>query len=499
MKKIVLLALVLVLLSTAVFVGFMRPVVAQGTIYIKADGSVEGTVKIQRDGNVYTFIDNIFNQSIVVERDNIVVDGGGYIVQGTGSGNGINLAGRSNVTIKNMAIKNFDYGIFTHFSSNNVISGNIITANNARGIWLQESSSNIISGNIITSNSGLGIAISDSEHNEILDNTLSNNGHGIWLLQSCNNLIDGNNACYNGQGISMDSFSNNNTIANNVANNNSWGGILLSNNCSNNVVTDNVVSYNGQTGVMIAPYSCGNVISGNTLVGNTCGIGFWGNSSNNAIYHNNFVNNAERAGSMNSTNVWDGGYPSGGNYWSDYAGVDLYSGLYQNETGSDGIGDTSHVIDANNTDRYPLMGPINFFKAGTWDKTTYYVDTVTNSTVSDFYFNEDNKLISFNVTGTDDTVGFCRITIPNELLWCDNPEQWEVWVNNTLTENRKIMEDTNYTYIYFTYNQSTQNVEVIGVHVIPEFPTWTSMLLILILLTVAIAIYKRRLLKTQIH
>jgi len=32
--------------------------------------------------------------------------------------------------------------------------------------------------------------------------------------------------------------------------------------------------------------------------------------------------------------------------------------------------------------------------------------------------------------------------------------------------------------------------------VIPEFPTWTSMLLILIALTAAIAIYKRRQLKT---
>ena len=35
--------------------------------------------------------------------------------------------------------------------------------------------------------------------------------------------------------------------------------------------------------------------------------------------------------------------------------------------------------------------------------------------------------------------------------------------------------------------------------VIPEFPTWTSMLLILIVLTFAIAIYKRRLIKTPIH
>jgi len=58
-----------------------------------------------------------------------------------------------------------------------------------------------------------------------------------------------------------------------------------------------------------------------------------------------------------STNIWDDGYPSGGNYWSDYNGTDLFSGPYQNITGSDGIGDTPYVIDENNRDRYPLMKP----------------------------------------------------------------------------------------------------------------------------------------------
>jgi hypothetical protein len=55
--------------------------------------------------------------------------------------------------------------------------------------------------------------------------------------------------------------------------------------------------------------------------------------------------------------VWDDGYPSGGNYWSDYAGIDVFSGPYQNITSYDGIGDTPYIIDANNTDRYPLMNP----------------------------------------------------------------------------------------------------------------------------------------------
>ena len=54
-------------------------------------------------------------------------------------------------------------------------------------------------------------------------------------------------------------------------------------------------------------------------------------------------------------NVWDDGYPSGRNYWSDYNGMDEKSGPNQDLPGSDGIGDTPYVIDENNQDRYPLM------------------------------------------------------------------------------------------------------------------------------------------------
>ncbi|MCD6263682.1 hypothetical protein J7L60_04670 [Candidatus Bathyarchaeota archaeon] len=55
------------------------------------------------------------------------------------------------------------------------------------------------------------------------------------------------------------------------------------------------------------------------------------------------------------TNRFDNGYPNGGNYWSNYNGTDSYSGPYQNETGSDGIGDTPYPIQTSNEDSYPFM------------------------------------------------------------------------------------------------------------------------------------------------
>jgi hypothetical protein len=75
------------------------------------------------------------------------------------------------------------------------------------------------------------------------------------------------------------------------------------------------------------------------------------------VIHNSFAENVVQVQSEGTLNVWDGNYPSGGNYWSDYSGVDLYSGSYQNETGSDGIGDTPYVINDCNQDNYPLMNP----------------------------------------------------------------------------------------------------------------------------------------------
>ena len=56
-----------------------------------------------------------------MERDNIVVDGAGYTLQGTGSGTGIDVTGRSNVTINNTKIKIFDWGVNLYSSSNNSI------------------------------------------------------------------------------------------------------------------------------------------------------------------------------------------------------------------------------------------------------------------------------------------------------------------------------------------------------------------------------------------
>jgi parallel beta-helix repeat protein len=401
----------------------VQPAKAQsGTIYINPNGSISSPVpaNITNSGNVtYTFTGNNY-LPIVVDRSNIVIDGNGCVLQGNSpkpgseeNGRGIDLSFSDNVTVKNVQIENFFDGIYLCHSSNETISGNNITANTWEGISLQDSSNNTISGNVITNNTSDGI--------------------GLWYFSDYTNTICGNSIENNTDGIIDQS--------------------------SNIIISDNKIAYN-QIGLCLND-SLNNTIIGNTATANGYGISLQ-YSSNNNVFHNNFVGNVVQVSvdSWSVGNIWDKGYPSAGNYWSNYNGTDLYSGQYQNVTGSDGIGDTPYKINANNTDRYPLMGPFHTFSVGTWDGVAYSVDIVSNSSISDLSFNATARTLSFNVTGPSGTVGFCRIAIPKKLMWCNTNDQWKVTVNGTLISERTITTDANYTYIYFTYHCSTETVQI---------------------------------------
>jgi len=200
--------LMLILCSILLIIPNIGTVKASETIYIRADGTVEGTDKFQRDGNVYTFTDNIVNQSIVVEKDNIVVDGAGYTLQGDGTIESIWLENRCNVTIRNMQITHFGAGIkIMGNCENNAIIGNNITnighETAANGIWVTfGASNNTISGNNITNNY-VGIFVYMGGDNIISENYITSNGLGIWIAGGSNRIIR-NDITNNGVGVSVD-------------------------------------------------------------------------------------------------------------------------------------------------------------------------------------------------------------------------------------------------------------------------------------------------------
>lgn len=131
--------LALVLLLTLIALGFriIDFAVAQdhATIIIKNDGSLVGTDKIQRAGDVYVFTGNI-SGNIKVQKSNITIDGASFTLNAN-NGTGIEISSEANrhpseldvwnVTVKNLRITNFHIGIECKFGGNHTFYGNYIS------------------------------------------------------------------------------------------------------------------------------------------------------------------------------------------------------------------------------------------------------------------------------------------------------------------------------------------------------------------------------------
>jgi parallel beta-helix repeat protein len=356
-------ALISLLLFSAMFgvqfvnlaaANFLPPPPNLPSIYIRSDGTVNPLAAIQRIGEVYTFTGNIADHTLEIQRDNIVVDGAGYTLQGNTSGNGIKLTNRSGVTIKNLELKQFRTCINIISSSNIIITGNTIT-NNENAITLHSSMNNQIEGNKITGNHVAILLYNASNHNSIIGNSMTDNGNGIWSEFNPNpsnyNNIIGNNISENTKfGILLRSSSNDLVEGNNIENNED--GIFLSgSSCQYNTIVDNNIANNNH-GIYIGGDPKHNNITKNNIANNGKGIHV-SQSSTNIFYQNNFIDNTIQIydtidefpdSASPSENIWNDGVT--GNYWSDYTGVD---------SNGDGIGDTPYIIDANNQDHYPLV------------------------------------------------------------------------------------------------------------------------------------------------
>jgi len=269
------------------------------------------------------------------------------------------LANCTDVDVKNLQVNNTDVGIEVAFSRNITIINNNFCSNDWGGIYLYSSSNNNITNNNVLNN-GYGIYfMSSSNNNTITDNNVSwNYKHGIFLWISSNdNIITNNNVSNNEGGIYLIGSSLNNIIINNNVNSNKGDGIYLYTS-SDNVITNNNVSYNDY-GIRFDSLNTNNMIINNYVTSNNWYGIYLFSSSNNMIYHNNIIDNVNQAFDNTDDNVWNDIYPSGGNYWSDWALPDVLSGPNQDIPSNDGIVDSPYFIDADSIDYYPLMYPFD--------------------------------------------------------------------------------------------------------------------------------------------
>lgn len=389
----------------------IKPVKAQPTIIIVPDDypTIQGAINAASDGDTVFVRNGTYYENVTVDkslsligesRKTTIIDGGKKGIVANIVANSVVLTG---FTIKNSGLYYPNSSICLNGANFINITDNIIEQSNY-GILLLSSNNITINANQIADNLGHGIVLNNSYNTTIKENNLTgNNAEAINLFQAGTNYISKNSFLNNAAAIWMDQSSNNVFSNNNIQNcTASYMYVVGWANSEGNWFVDNDINNFDRTCQGLVLYNCNeSLIRGNNI--DNCAYGLYLSSSNrNRIYHNNVVNDTLQAYIFETSinNGWDDGYPYGGNYWSDYNGTDVYSGSYQNLTGSDGIGDTPYVIDANNTDHYPLMNPWSphdIAVTNVWPSKTV-VGQGYNLIVNAPVFNLGDYTETFNVT-----------------------------------------------------------------------------------------------------
>jgi len=454
MKVAATFALILVLSFTLVALPEIRTVKAESTIYIRADGSVEGTDKIQGDGNVYTFTDNLsiseFDNGmygIVVERSNIVVDGADYTLQGSASW-GLYVSTKNNVIIKNINIKSFSHDIYLNQSWDITIEKNTIFGCRW-GIHLVDSNDSSIIGNTLVNNR-MGIMFEQSSTNILRNNHMSNNTCNFWVQPEgyvndvdASNTVDGKPIYYwieqhdktvpsdaghialiNCTGITVQ---NANLI-------NNGQGILLAYTRNSRIVKNTVA--NNTFGVALF-HSSNNTIDGNTITNHNRGI-WLDDSSNNNLISGNYLTKNERAISEGYQEPSIGNIVSGNNITANTNGILLFS----NNTISDNIITTNTYIGIQ-----PVGGSCTIIGNNVTSNRVGIYITSSNNVLRDNRMdnNEENFCV---MGGLDNDVDSSNLV---------NGKPMYYWVNE---RNKVVPYDAGYVALVKCTNITVQNLNL---------------------------------------
>jgi len=261
------------------------------------------------------------------------------------------------------------------------------------GIYISGSSEVSLQSNTVNSNNGPGIHVVSSTDVDLLQNKATNNDDGILIEKCSDAIIRANNAsqndkvgihitggsdntisgseCYNNdkQGIAIESSPNAVVIRNEVVKNKD-SGILISKSTdpqifcnwidnnkeeglsifkSNNAeMTSNYISNSDSSGVLITG-STGCVFFNNLNELNGAAISLE-DSTGNSFFYNYFNNTVDVILDNSPSNAWD--KYRYGNIWLNPTGTGFSQ--ITPDTNQDSICDEPYVLDATNTDNYPV-------------------------------------------------------------------------------------------------------------------------------------------------
>ena len=287
------------------------------TIYIREDGSITGTDKIYRHGNMYIFIEDINTgdspYGISIEKNNIFVDGRGHTLQGnyntSQTSSGISIMGvhlrASHVTINNLNIENYRCGIQQNDVSNNYITNNRITYCNL-GISFSDSPNNVLESNKLENNvQHLRITVDKlAQYNNDIDTSNTVDGKPIyyWLQKSgstlplhaglvflidCKRITIQNLNLSSGQNILLHSTTDSTIQNNTLIGNGEYTGIHLLDSTEIQIIGNTIKS---QSNGIHLQNSLSNHIEQNQIVKNAIGIEIE-TANNNEITNNTFSQN----------------------------------------------------------------------------------------------------------------------------------------------------------------------------------------------------------------
>ena len=496
--------------------NFMPVPTPQPAFTIRSDGSVDPpTAPIQRNGEIYTLTDDIIGYTIAVERDNAVLDGGGYMLQGNGNSTGVFVKNQNGITVRNMEIRNHLYGIrlltdvyIDEATGNHIVSGNNITNNNY-GIHLSYSSNNILKNNQMNNNrrslhvtySPLGDDVSSFVNNIDTSNTidgkpvyywinqqnkavppdagyvglincknilvqnldLTNNSHGVMLVSTTNSTVTSNNITNNGgYGIYFYKSSSNSISENSITNNTNHGIYLYKS--SSNIISGNTITENDQDGIHLLD-SSHNSMNGNIISLNNEGIHVYSGGTDNRIVENTITENNEYGVSLN----WANNY----NFVSENYIAENGKGIFVKETSNNRI--IGNMLKEHN-------GWALRFEGGQRANLichNYFID------------NKVGEYLQVSIPGLWEP-GVWEPGNPN--VW-DDGEKGNYWSDYvTRYSNATEIEGTGIGDTPFTINPNNiDHYPIMQDNVIAEFPTWTPMLLTFAALAVALVLYKQRL------
>jgi para-nitrobenzyl esterase len=210
------------------------------------------------------------DNGLVVGADHIKVDLNGHTITGAGASAGINIIGRTDVSIFGGTIRNFGAGVVTNTSTGIVIKRNEFVEN-VDGIDLQAGSGGItIRHNNFRDNRSRGIMIRGaSTHHLIRKNTFTHDRVGILVFAGADN-----------------------TVRDNLVSSSILAGIRINIFATRNLIMKNTVTANpaGIEFLVSGTQSAvANTVARNTIERNTCGLK--GPVSDNTVEKNLFKDN----------------------------------------------------------------------------------------------------------------------------------------------------------------------------------------------------------------